>query len=205
MKDYERGGIIRKLHQRELELLQTKGREYTGGAEAGNELDVLHNFKDVAKQAGTTPLQAWAVYFLKHVSSIMTHIADPYREMSESIDGRIEDARTYLGLLQCLLSEEREQHAITHGDLQEFYNRGSEHSTMLCTSPPPPERLHADAALGSEPGTTAAREAAQQAWRDGQERAHMAVASDPLPDRAALVDGPPAGYPDNVQECHDDD
>ncbi len=106
MNDYERAGIIRKLHDRELVLLQTKGREYTGGAEEGNERDVLHNFKDVAEQAGVTTVQAWSVYFLKHVSSIMTHIADPSREMSEGISGRIEDARTYLGLLQCILDEE---------------------------------------------------------------------------------------------------
>lgn len=150
MNDETRATIVARLHERELELLQTKGREYTGGAEAGNERDVLHNFKDVAAQSGTTPLQAWAVYFLKHVSSITTHIADPSREMSESINGRIEDARTYLGLLQCLIAEQAEQ---------------------------------------AEQHVAAVREAAQQSWRDGQERAGLPGESYPLPDRAELVIG----------------
>lgn len=104
-----RKDIVVELQKAELDMIKTKGREYTGGAEIGNDQDTLANFKDVAKQTGMTPLQCWGVYFLKHISSIMTFISDPSREkdMAEPIDGRILDARTYLGLLLCLLEEER--------------------------------------------------------------------------------------------------
>lgn len=109
MNSATRRKIIEKLHAEELGMIKTKGREYTGGAEDGSEMDTLHNFKDVAAQVGNDPLQTWATYFLKHVSSIMTYVKDPSREaeMSEPIDGRITDARTYLGLLQCLIAERR--------------------------------------------------------------------------------------------------
>lgn len=105
MKSEERLKIIKRLHEDELAMIETKGREYTGGAEAGNDLDTLHNFKDVAEQTGMTALQCWGVYFLKHISAIMTYVKDPERDLSEPIDGRIMDARTYLGLLQCLIDE----------------------------------------------------------------------------------------------------
>lgn len=108
----DRRSIIERLQQAEMDMIRTKGREYTGGAEPGNEKDTLHNFKDVARQTGMTPLQCWGVYFLKHISSITTFIASPEREqeMAEPIDGRIIDARTYLGLLQCLIEEQRTEH-----------------------------------------------------------------------------------------------
>lgn len=101
--------IIRQLQEAEIGMIDTKGREYTGGAEIGNERDTLANFKDVAKQTGMTPMQCWGVYFLKHISSITTFISSPEREadMAEPIDGRIIDARTYLGLLMCLIEEAR--------------------------------------------------------------------------------------------------
>lgn len=111
MNAVERQAIVERLQQLEMQMIDTKGREYTGGAEIDNDKDTLHNFKDVARQTGMTPLQCWGVYFLKHISSIMTFIADPSREkdMAEPIEGRIVDARTYLGLLQCLLEEQRAQ------------------------------------------------------------------------------------------------
>lgn len=95
--------IIEAAHAREVELIDTKGREYTGGAEQGNDLDTLANFKRVAERTGLNALQVWGVYFLKHVDAISTYLQDPTRAMSEPITGRIDDARTYLGLLECLL------------------------------------------------------------------------------------------------------
>lgn len=108
MNANERRTIIEAAHQRELDLIDTKGREYTGGAETGNDLDTLANFKRVAERTGLTPLQVWSVYFLKHVDAICTHIGDPTRQVSEPISGRIDDARTYLGLLECLITESAE-------------------------------------------------------------------------------------------------
>lgn len=109
MNAQQRKAVIKRLHALEMDMLKTKGREYTGGAEEHNELDTLANFKEVARMTGMTPLQCWGVYFMKHISSIMTFISDPSRQtdMAEPIEGRIVDARTYLGLLECLLEEER--------------------------------------------------------------------------------------------------
>lgn len=109
MNANRRQSIVERLQQQEVAMIETKGREYTGGAELDNDLDTLANFKNVAEQTGMTPMQCWGVYFLKHISSIMTFIASPDREadMAEPIDGRILDARTYLGLLQCLIEEDR--------------------------------------------------------------------------------------------------
>lgn len=109
-----RESIICQMHERELALIDTKGREYTGGAERGNEIDTLANFKQVAARSGMHPLEVWHVYFLKHVDAISTYVVDAVaadreareqRETSEPIVGRIDDARTYLGLLACLLEE----------------------------------------------------------------------------------------------------
>ena len=117
MNSKDRLAIVASLQQQEIEMIDTKGREYTGGAALGNENDTLSNFKLVGERTGLHPLQAWSVYFLKHIDSIMTYVRDvaeaerdgrAIRELSEPINGRIVDARTYLGLLQCLIDDPQE-------------------------------------------------------------------------------------------------
>lgn len=105
MNSADRIKVIEAMHDREMEIIRTKGREYTIGAEEGNDLDTLANLKNVAARTGTTPFQVWATYFLKHADAITTYVMDPTRELSESIHGRIDDARTYLGMLECLVVE----------------------------------------------------------------------------------------------------
>lgn len=114
MNAEQRLEVVSRLQRAELGMIDTKGREYTGGAEVGNQLDTLRNFKSVGERIAVHPLQAWSVYFLKHMDSIMTYVQDvaavardggSLRELSEPIEGRIVDARTYLGLLQCLIDE----------------------------------------------------------------------------------------------------
>lgn len=105
MNSATRLAIIADMHQRELDIIRTKGREYTLGAEEGNDGDTLANLKNVAARTGTTPMQVWAVYFLKHIDAISSYVMDPRRDLSEPISGRIDDARTYLGMLECLVRE----------------------------------------------------------------------------------------------------
>jgi hypothetical protein len=70
----------------------------------GNE-DVLYNFKSVAQRAGITPMQAWAVYFNKHIDAINTMAKDPTLPQAEAIIGRFADAINYLQLGYALLGE----------------------------------------------------------------------------------------------------
>ena len=39
--------------------------------------DVLANFRKAAELNGITPMQAWGVYFYKHVAAIMSYTTDP--------------------------------------------------------------------------------------------------------------------------------
>lgn len=99
--------IVRQLVIDEESISDAKGRSYAGTD------DVLGNFKRNAERLGMTPFQIWAVYFNKHIDSINNAIgANPSApiDYSEGLEGRILDARTYLGLLLCLL---KERHART--------------------------------------------------------------------------------------------
>ena len=69
--------------------------------------DVLANFRKAAELSGTTPMQAWGVYFYKHVAAIMSYAKDPTIPQAESIDGRFADAMNYLKLGFYILKEEK--------------------------------------------------------------------------------------------------
>lgn len=102
MKPQDRQIILKQLHTQELEIAQSKGAAYAGNG------DVLENFKRNAKALGLSPYQIWAVYFNKHMDAINNAIKatpDQPVDHSEGLQGRILDARTYLGLLSCLLQE----------------------------------------------------------------------------------------------------
>jgi hypothetical protein len=71
--------------------------------------DVLHNFKSVAARAGITPMQAWAVYFLKHIAAITALAKDPDLPQAEGIEGRFADAINYLKLGYALHTEHAEE------------------------------------------------------------------------------------------------
>ena len=60
--------------------------------------DVLANFRKAAELNGTTPMQAWGVYFYKHVAAILSYAKDPNIPQAEDIDGRFADAMNYLKL-----------------------------------------------------------------------------------------------------------
>ena len=103
MTKAERDKIFADL-QKEIDgVLGTKGEAYI----AGNS-DVLSNFTRNAERLGMTPFQVWAVYFNKHIDTILNAIhKNPEHpvDISEGLDGRILNGVIYLGLLKCLLVE----------------------------------------------------------------------------------------------------
>jgi hypothetical protein len=90
--------LLERSHQRELALNNTKGKDY-----AGDE-DALRNFKEAAAELGLTPEQVLGVYLHKHYAAIRSYIENG-SVASEPIQGRIDDARLYLALLQGLVEE----------------------------------------------------------------------------------------------------
>lgn len=81
-------------------ILKSKGRAYTRGSN-----DKLANFKQTAHDLGITTELAWAVYFHKHLDSIM-HYVKNNEEGPEGITENIKDARNYLDLFYAILVEQ---------------------------------------------------------------------------------------------------
>ena len=69
--------------------------------------DVLANFRKAAELSGTTPMQAWSVYFYKHVAAIMSYAKDPTIPQAENIEGRFADALNYLKLGFYIIKEKK--------------------------------------------------------------------------------------------------
>jgi nucleotide-binding universal stress UspA family protein len=77
---------------------ETKGREYAG------EEDTLADFKEVAAEAGITPLQCWLTYVKKHQRAVDTFIREGSVK-SEAIEDRIRDIVVYHLLLLGLIED----------------------------------------------------------------------------------------------------
>lgn len=92
-----------ELHASATGIADGKRPGYTQG-----NTDVLHNFKAAAKMAGITPLQAWSVYFWKHIAATLSYAKDPTLPQAEPMLGRISDARNYLDLFYGLVVEQEE-------------------------------------------------------------------------------------------------
>jgi hypothetical protein len=80
-------------------IRESKGKDYSRG-----EADTLSNFKRHAAALGLTPEQVWAVYASKHWDAVVSFCKHGQVE-SEPIDGRIDDALTYLLLLKGLIAD----------------------------------------------------------------------------------------------------
>jgi hypothetical protein len=94
--------IAQCTFQKCLELLEKKGRSYSGSE------DVNLNFKENARRLGMTKFQVWAVYANKHVDSINNAIkSNPELPVdhSESLEGRVIDMINYGICLLALLEE----------------------------------------------------------------------------------------------------
>lgn len=94
---------FKELVTKESAILHNKGKEYTRSSS-----DPLSNFKRLAEQLKLTKEQVWAVYFQKHIDSIMNYIQEGKTFSDESIEGRIMDARNYLYLFYLMVKENSE-------------------------------------------------------------------------------------------------
>ena len=91
--------FLKEFHKAQESLLITKGHDYTQGSN-----DRLLNFKEVAQLTGMTPLQVWAVYWMKHVFAICTYIK--FNKLtSENIESRFLDEANYSVLGAALITE----------------------------------------------------------------------------------------------------
>lgn len=99
MKRSEFNEFMENFLLQTTEIMTTKGNDY-----AGDE-DVLTNFKTNASRLGLDPAQVWAVYFMKHIDAILTHVRDG-EVKSEPIEGRVSDAINYLILFAAMLEDD---------------------------------------------------------------------------------------------------
>jgi hypothetical protein len=79
-------------------IVELKGGDYAKGE------DQFDNFRRGAASLGLTPLQVWAVYWLKHVDAILTVVGGGVP--SEPVRGRFIDLINYSALGAALLKEE---------------------------------------------------------------------------------------------------
>ena len=101
-KEFKR--FVSGFRKAQDKLILSKGHDYTQGNP-----DRLHNFKEVARLTGLSPIQVWSVYWLKHVFAICTFIK--YGKVkSEGIDERFLDEANYNLLGKAILKDESKKH-----------------------------------------------------------------------------------------------
>jgi len=93
-----------QMHDAEKLLVGTKGAEYA------HDQDQLANFKRLGNILGIKAGLICLVYFHKHLDGIISYIQEGKEISDEAISGRFRDARNYLALLECLLSEKVQDH-----------------------------------------------------------------------------------------------
>lgn len=91
--------LVELMEAQEHHLLKTKGDDYTQ-----KDNDRLINFKRIGQEIKGSPLFnthpeliVWWIYFRKHIDAMQSFIKSGNAE-SEPIEGRVCDARNYLGL-----------------------------------------------------------------------------------------------------------
>lgn len=89
------------MAETERSILVTKGTEYAG------EIDRFANFRRLSVDLGLSKEMILFVYMKKHLDSILSFIKTGKEASSESIFGRIMDARNYLLLLSGLIAEHK--------------------------------------------------------------------------------------------------
>lgn len=82
-------------------LLDKKGADYS------TEDDRLSSFKIIAQMTGQSPMQVWLVYFVKHLTAVMSY-AKNGKVHSEPISSRFHDMAAYCVLGDALIREEQE-------------------------------------------------------------------------------------------------
>lgn len=118
MNHKQRRAVETAACERRYGIADAKGSEYSGAGSTYKETgaDTLANFKLVGDRLGISPVLVLLTYWLKHVDSITTAVREAELHDSntdvgrsiryaqgEGIVSRLDDARNYLDLLECLL------------------------------------------------------------------------------------------------------
>jgi hypothetical protein len=103
MNQQEFDGVVRQTIASIEKLLRVKGGEYAGST------DRLANFKRGASRTGAHPYQVLWIYLSKHLDSVETFIrktvCEVPQELSEPIEGRLDDIINYCLLMKALVQE----------------------------------------------------------------------------------------------------
>ena len=98
--------ILNETFSKVKYLGKSKGREYSGDE------DRLANFRRNGDKLRVPKEMVWAVYASKHYDAIIQRCQDIVsgrdRQVSESIDGRVDDLILYLILYKCMEKERRD-------------------------------------------------------------------------------------------------
>lgn len=103
MEEKEFLEIQNRMEDNEHAIMGTKGVEYTQG---DLKTDRLANFYRIAKELGQSPMVVCYIYLKKHLDSIACYVKNGKEFTEEKIEGRINDARNYLILLNAIIQEE---------------------------------------------------------------------------------------------------
>lgn len=94
-------------------LQETKGAEYSRGGYDKDGSDILDNFRRNGEELNLPMEVILRVYAAKHYAAITQYIVDLHagvvRDVSEPIDGRVDDLINYLLLFKCMLEERRQE------------------------------------------------------------------------------------------------
>lgn len=80
----------------ELLELARKIEEAKNPAYSGDNDDYHGNFRFIANLLGVDPMVVWSVYFMKHITAILTFAKNPDIKQAEVLDERFADALNYL-------------------------------------------------------------------------------------------------------------
>ena len=118
MKKREYNKIRLELLYLSKKIMEEKQPEYTN-----NNKDVLYNFKSIGGRINVEPLKVWAIFFDKHVQSILSNITNDDIIPAEPIETRFADAINYLVLgLALMVDVNKENHKKILIEYKNFYN-----------------------------------------------------------------------------------
>lgn len=102
--DFDR--LVEQATKARLEMARKKGREYANENECRT-----FNFEIIAELLGIKPETVAMVYKLKHILSLCTYIKDlehdTLRDLTEPLEGRIDDDQNYSDLLRSIIHDRR--------------------------------------------------------------------------------------------------
>jgi hypothetical protein len=96
--------IMNRMEDNEHSIMGTKGVEYTQG---DLKTDRLANFNRIGKELNMDPKVVCYIYLKKHLDSIACYVKNGKEYTEEKIEGRINDARNYLILLNAIIQEQK--------------------------------------------------------------------------------------------------